>query len=80
MLIATTALGLGFNYDTLAAGDSKSRQPLLDYFGVPAAAWYPQGIIGLGKPGKKHVPMTSRKPENLIYSEYWGNRYEPAME
>jgi nitroreductase len=75
-LIAASALGLGINYDVLAGGAAKTRQLVLDYFGVPASSWYPQGIIGLGKPGKKLRAPPRPSLESLVYSECWGNSYK----
>ena len=76
MFVAATALGLGMNYDILAAGGTASRDPLLWYFGIPATSWCPQGIVGLGKPGKK-LDLPPKPPlETLICDEYWGRPHK----
>ncbi len=75
MMIAATALGLGMNYDVLAAGDTRSRELILEYFGIPASSWIPLGILGLGMPGEK-VKAVRRPPlETLFFANYWGNAY-----
>jgi len=75
MLIAATALGLGVNYDVLAAGDTRTREQLLEYFGIPAASWVPLGILGLGMPEEKVKAWRKPPLETLFYDSYWGNPY-----
>ena len=73
MMIAASALGLGMNYETIITGDSRTREVMMDYFGIPNS-WWPLGILALGKAGKK--AEIKRPPlEQLFYDEYWGNPY-----
>ena len=73
MMIAATALGLGFNYDVTAVADRRTRQMLIEHFGVPGVSWLPQGILALGQPEEKAEAKKIPPLKNLIYDEVWGN-------
>jgi nitroreductase len=75
MMLAATALGLGVNYDALPGGDQRTREMLLEYFGIPAVSWLPLGILGVGEAGEK-VELPRLPLETMVYDEYWGNPYE----
>ena len=75
MMIAATALGLGVNYDALPVGDPRTRELLMEYFGIPQISWWPMGILGIGEAGEKaefkRLPL-----ESMVYDEYWNNPYK----
>ena len=73
MMIEATALGLGMNYDTVVTGDSRIRELVMDYLGIPNS-WVPMGILAIRKTGEE--AEIKRPPlEQLFYDEYWGNPY-----
>ncbi|PIU56520.1 MAG: hypothetical protein COS88_02730 [Chloroflexi bacterium CG07_land_8_20_14_0_80_51_10] len=79
MLLAATALGLGVNYDPLPGGDPRSRELLMEYFGIPAISWQPLGVLGLGEAGER-VDLPRLPLETMVYDEYWNNPYKLTTE
>ena len=73
MMLAATAVGLGFNYEVHSVADRRTREMLIEYFGVTGVSWIPQGILALGEKGER-VKLPEAPPlEDLAYAEYWGN-------
>ncbi|MDO8568486.1 MAG: nitroreductase family protein [Dehalococcoidales bacterium] len=73
MFLAATAMGVGFNYEVMTVADRRNRQMIIDEFGAPGVSWSPQGIMALGKPGKKLESRRIPPLETLLYDETWGN-------
>ena len=72
MMLAATALGLGVHFDPTPVSDTRTKELLHEYFGIPHA-WHPIGVLCLGEAGDKLERRPPPPAESLFFQEYWGN-------
>ncbi len=67
--------GIGAAYNGMPFLDTRRREVLSEYFGLPWS-WEATGCFSLGYPKAKRLFGPARAPiEGVVFSEYWGNPY-----